>query len=216
MSLQDLPLKEEYRADRDEIATEFFIPCISNCIQYNVCVERVSLGGLTALAMGFDNFIRHKANMRIVSGHRFGAYDLGMISKMFESENRFASRNMRDGKIEILRQVINNGQLEIKVAVLNSEEMEGDFMEKIGIFVDEKGDKVMYTGSLSGAFDSSRNNFESIDVFTSWNDKSRTDMKMKNFEELWNNKTKYLQVYGFEDAVKNNIVKYSLQWAIPD
>lgn len=216
MTLQDLHLKDEYRSDRDDFMAEFFIPCISNCMQYDVCVEYVSLKSLTALVLGFDNFVRYKAKMRIVSGHKFGAYDLEMISKVFTSESRFVPKNIRDNKIEILRQLVNNGQLEIKVAVVSSEEMSGTFAEKTGIFTDEHGDSVAYTGDISSNGDIPNRKFGIIDVFTSWNDKSRIDTKMKNFEDLWANRTRYLQVCSFEDAVRNNIVRYSLHWATPD
>ncbi|MEK0353810.1 MAG: DNA repair helicase, partial [Nitrosopumilus sp.] len=58
--------------------------------------------------------------------------------------------------------------------------------------------------------------FESVDVFTSWNDKSRVERKVKDFEELWENKTKYVQVYDFMYAIKNNLLKYSSEWLYRD
>ena len=216
MGLRDIALKEEYRSDRDDIVTEFFVPCLSNCIEYDRCIEFVSLKSLTTLALGFDNFIRHKAKMRIVTGHRFGAYDLNMISRLFEVENLFKNRNIRDAKIKMLKKVVDNHQLEMKIAIPSSEEVAGSFTEKIGIFIDENDDVVAFTGTSSETFNTLNRNFESIDVFTSWNDKSRIETKIKDFEELWENNTKYVEVYSFEDAIRHNLVKYSSHWAIQD
>ena len=214
MGLRDISLKEEYRSDRDDIVTEFFVPCLSNCIEYDRCIEFVSLKSLTTLALGFDNFIRHKSKMRIISGHRFGAYDLDMISRLFGSEKSFGGVNIRDSKIKILKNIIDNHQLEMKIAILNSEDVAGSFAEKIGIFIDENDDAVTFTGTSNETFNTMNKNFESIDVFTSWNDKSRVETKIKNFEDLWENNTKYLDVFSFEDAIKHNLVKYSSHWAI--
>ena len=71
MSLRNLSLKEIYRSDRDDIISEFFVPCLANCIEYSRCVERISAKSLTTiiLAIGDDPDTR----VRIVSGHRFGA-----------------------------------------------------------------------------------------------------------------------------------------------
>ena len=57
-------------------------------------------------------------------------------------------------------------------------------------------------------------NFETIDVFTSWNDKSRVETKIKDFEKLWLDETSSVKVYDFEFAEKNNLLKYSSEWAV--
>ena len=216
MGLRDISIREEYRSDKNDIVTEFFVPCLGNCIEYDRCVEYVSLKSLTTLSLGFDDFIRHKAKMRIISGHRFGAHDLDMISRLYESENLFKMRDIKDAKIRLLKQVVENNQLEIKVAIPDSEEVEGAFTEKMGIFIDDRGDVVAFAGTSNEMFDMVGRNFESIDVFTSWNDRSRVDTKIRDFEELWENNTKYLEVYSFRDAIRHNLVKYSSHWAIRD
>ena len=216
MGLRDISLKEEYRSDRDDIVTEFFIPCLSNCIRYDRCIEFVSLKSLITLALGFDNFASHKAKMRIVTGHRFGANDLDIISRLFGSDKVFNGKNIKSSKLKLLKDVVNNNQLEMKIAISNSEEIAGSFTEKIGIFVDDADNIVAFTGTSNETFNTVNSNFESIDVFTSWNDQSRISTKIKDFEDLWNNETKYLDVSTFEDANRNNLIKYSTHWAIPD
>jgi hypothetical protein len=58
------------------------------------------------------------------------------------------------------------------------------------------------------------NNFESIDVFTSWNDKTRIETKIDDFEKLWTNQTNAVKVYDFDYAEEHNLLKYSSDWAI--
>ena len=55
-----------------------------------------------------------------------------------------------------------------------------------------------------------------MDVFTSWNDKSRVERKVKDFEDLWQNKTKHVEVYDFMYAEENNLLKYSSDWIMND
>ncbi len=176
----------------------------------------MSIKSLTTLALGLDNFVRHRAKMRIVTGHRFGAYDLDIISRMFEAENVFGTTKIRDSKLRVLKEIVDNRQMEIKVAIPNSEDIAGSFTEKIGIFADEGGNSVAFTGTSNETFNTTSRNFESIDVFTSWNDGSRVKIKTGDFNDLWENNTRYVEVYSFEDAIRHNLVKYSSRWAIQD
>lgn len=217
MGLRKISLKEEYRSDRDDIISEFFVPCLSNCIEYDRCIEYVSIKSLSTLALGFENFAKNKAKMRIITGHRFRASDLDLLSKLVINQNLDIKLNgnlIRDSKIRMLKEIVDNHKLEIKIAIPNSEYVVGSFTEKIGIFLDENDDVVAFTGTSNETFNSQNRNFESVDVFTSWNDKSRVETKIKDFEELWENKTKYVEVYDYEYAQQHNLLKYSSQWAL--
>ena len=85
---------------------------------------------------------------------------------------------IRDTKINRLRQAVNGNHLAVKVAVPNDEEISGIFTERVGIFTDKAGDVVAFTGTSSHTFDMQNQDFESVDVFTSWNDPSRTKTKI--------------------------------------
>ncbi|PIW33477.1 MAG: DNA repair helicase [Nitrosopumilales archaeon CG15_BIG_FIL_POST_REV_8_21_14_020_37_12] len=216
MALRDLRLKEEYRSDTDDIVSEFFFPCLSNCIEYDRCVDFLSIQTLASIAMAFDNFSEGKAKLRMITGHRFKISDLNLLTRLF-SENYTKADNvklMKDSKINKIRNIIENGQIEIKIAIPNSEQVTDSFSERIGIFRDENNDVVAFTGTSRGTVPSQTRDFESVDVFTSWNDKSRVERKMKDFEDLWQNKTKYVEVYDFAFAEKNNLLKYSSEWIL--
>ncbi len=218
MSLREIELQEEYRSDRNDIASEFFFPCLSNCIEYDICVDFLSIQTLATISMAFDNFVMGKAKLRIVTGHRFRAKDLDLFTKLFDEKytKSFKGKQIRNTKIEKIAKFFENGQIELKIAIPNSEEVVNSFSERIGIFRDQHDQVVAFTGTSSGSFSTQTIDFESVDVFTSWNDKSRVERKVKDFEELWENKTKYVQVYDFMYAIKNNLLKYSSDWVYKD
>ncbi|MFQ6025326.1 MAG: DNA repair helicase, partial [Nitrosopumilaceae archaeon] len=83
--------------------------------------------------------------------------------------------------------------------------------EKIGIFRDSNNDTIAFTGTSNETFSNKTRNFECIDVYTSWNDKQRIDLKIQDFENLWDNNTKYVDVYDFKYADKNNLLKYTAE-----
>jgi HKD family nuclease len=217
LGLRQISLKEEYRSDRDNLIEEFFIPCLDNCIEYDRAVEYATLKSLTGYYFGLKSFLENNVQIRIVTGHRLRTSDLNILSKLYGKKNGMLFKKLspnKEKKISVLNQMIKTNKLKIKIAIPNSEEVYGSFGEKIGIFHDENDDIVAFTGTSNETFDPLSRNFESIDVFTSWNDKSRVDIKTNDFENLWLNKTKNISVYDLEYAINNNLLNYSAEWAL--
>jgi len=234
LTLRDLSLKQEYRSDKDDVVTEFFIPCLTNSIQYDRTIEFITVKSLSTLTFGLENIQDHHAKIRLISGHRFSTHDLNVLTKLFDhhEKRRFSGHLLRDNKIgkmildkkienliiddkiQHLESKIRDYKLEVKVAIPNSEYVDGVFEERLGVFRDTNDDVVAFSGTSNATFDAENRNFESVDVFTSWDDKSRVEQKIKNFEDLWTNKTNYVQVYDLPYAERNNLLKYSTDWAI--
>jgi len=225
LTLRDLPLKQEYRSDKDDVVSEFFIPCLTNSIQYDRTIEFISVKSLSTLTFGLENIQDHHAKIRLVSGHRFSTSDLNSIVKLFDQHNtsrlngRINLDNkignfIQDAKIRQLKKIIEDFKLEVKVAIPNSEYVDGVFDERMGIFRDTNDDVVAFSGTSNVTFDAENRNFESVDVFTSWDDKTRVDNKIKNFEDLWANRTKYVEIYDLVYAEKKNLLKYTTEWAV--
>jgi len=218
LGLKNIELKEEYRSDKDDIVAEFFFPCLGNCIEYDRCVDFLSIQTLATISMAFDNFSSGNAKLRMVTGHRFRIGDLNLFTKLFSEKftKSFEGKLIRDTKIQKLQNIVNNGQIELKIAIPNSEQVANSFSERIGIFRDGDDEVVAFTGTSRESFSTQTRDFESVDVFTSWNDKSRVERKMKDFQDLWDNKTKYVDVYDFMFAEENNLLKYSSEWIMQD
>ena len=224
MGLRDLGLKQEYRSYRDDVVSEFFIPCLTNSIQYDRTIEFISVKSLSTLTFGLEDIQDHHAKIRLVSGHRFSTSDLNSIVRLFDHhtsrlngrinlDNKIGNF-IQDAKIRQLKKIIEDFKLEVKVAIPNSEYVDGAFEERMGIFRDTNDDVVAFSGTSNVTFDVENRNFESVDVFTSWDDKTRVDNKIKNFEDLWANRTKYVEIYDLVYAEKKNLLKYTTEWAV--
>ena len=204
--------------------SEFFIPCLTNSIQYDRTIEFISVKSLSTLTFGLEDIQDHHAKIRLVSGHRFSTSDLNSIVRLFDNhtsrlngrinlDNKIGNF-IQDAKIRQLKKIIEDFKLEVKVAIPNSEYVDGVFEERMGIFRDTNDDVVAFSGTSNVTFDAENRNFESVDVFTSWDDKTRVDNKIKNFEDLWANRTKYVEIYDLIYAEKKNLLKYTTEWAV--
>ena len=218
LGLREIELKEEYRSDKNDIVAEFFFPCLGHCIEYDRCVDLLSIETLATIAMAFENFSEGKAKIRMITGHRFKTRDLNLFTKLFSEKytKSFKGKQIKDVKIQKLQNIVNNGQIELKIVIPNSEEIAESFSERIGIFRDDEDQAVAFTGTSKESFSTQTRDFESVDVFTSWNDKSRVERKMEDFEALWENKTKNVEVCDFMFAEENNLLKYSSDWVAQD
>ena len=186
MGLRDVQLREEYRSDRNDIVAEFFIPCLSNCVEYNRCVDFISIQTLATIAMAFDNFISGKAKLRMITGHKFRISDLNIFTKLFSEKytKGFEGVFIKNSKIQRLQDFVNNNQIDLKIAIPNSEYITNSFSERIGIFVDAEGQAIAFTGTSRESFSSQTRDFESVDVFTSWSDDTRVKRKIQDFEDF--------------------------------
>ena len=215
MVLKNLSLKLQYRTDVDNLVTEFFVPCLSNSIEDDRAVQYVTLKSISTLSLGLQNFADHDGKIRIITGHRYSTTDLDIMGKIFNKKNStFSISAIHGHKLEILQKMVQKNKIQIKIAIPRSEHVDGSFSERIGIFRDEEGEMVAYTGTSNETFNTENRNFESVDVYTSWNDRPRVDIKVNDFEKLWNNETKYIQIHDFAYAYQNNLLKYDSSWAI--
>ncbi len=89
----------------------------------------------------------------------------------------------------------------------------GLYHEKIGVFYDvspsEGGSRVAFSGSANETRGGLIDNFESIDVYWSWDDEQgRVERKEDQFERLWTGKTQGLEVVPFTDVAAEVLRPY--------
>ncbi len=214
VTLRNLVLKDEYRSDRDDLISEFLAPCLGNCNQFDRSIEFVTAKSVTAILGGFQNIVDKEVKIRIVTGHRFNSEDLGLLTKILDDikKNRQSYKeNSADFETyDVLKKIIQTEKLQIKIAIPRSDNRDGFFAENVGIFKDLEGNSVVFRGMSNETF-SNNKNFESIDVFTSWKEKSRTETKIRNFEDLWNDTTSNVRVYDIQTALKNKLLRYNFR-----
>jgi len=215
LSFKMMDVKEEYRSDEDNLINDFFYPCFSTCVEYNRCIEFLSVGMLKTIFTIYDNFGSGAAKLKIVAGHKFRPTDLDLLSIILsKSRNPFEKRNVKNITIQLLRDAFERGQIELKIAIANEELLEESFSDKLGIFHDRDGQAVVYVSTSRESFATRKKGFESVDVYTSWRDETRVKKKIENFERLWANKMEHIDVYDFEHAQQSGFLKYWSDWVL--
>ena len=216
MGLKNIDLEKEYRSSENDIVNEFYIPLLKESIYYKRAVGFFSSSSLKEISKGLEYFIENNGKIEIVTSPNLKEEDIEAIKKGYELRNDIIKNCLlRELKIPeteeekkelgILAYLISKNILDIKIAFIKNKNNIGIYHEKLGIFEDNKGDKVVFTGSLNETSTAMLLNYETIDVFTSWNDLERVQKKEKAFNNIWNNKEKNIEVLEFPE-LKNEII----------
>ncbi len=229
--LGELPLRPEYRSDGDDLLRDFYLPCLGCSSLYRRAVGYFTSRGLAVAAQGVTSMIDRGGRMLLVASPLFDADDLEAIRRGYEAREEIVARALIrqlnsspseaaiEDRLSYLAWLVAHDRLEIRVAVPTSGDghvRTGIYHEKLGLFSDERDNVVAFTGSPNETAGGLVDNFESIDVFWSWDDpQERVPRKVANFERLWENRTAGLDVVAFPEAVQRALLKFRPSHAQP-
>ncbi|MGW0206147.1 DEAD/DEAH box helicase family protein [Streptomyces sp. NPDC003233] len=215
--LRTANLHADYRSDRCDIVREFYVPALDAAATYDRAVGYFSASVLAVLGQGLEDFAARGGTMRIVASPQLTADDVEQIHAGYELRavlEQAAARDLEQaaqdpraasglGKLGLL---IADGRLDIKLAYISSHDRVGIYHEKIGIFRDGH-DLVAFKGSANETMPGLVGNFESIEVFRTWEpgDRSRAVRISQDFEDLWDDRTPLLRVIDFTRAAHSVI-----------
>ncbi len=215
MSLRQLNLQLSYRTGRGDMVKGLFVPCLEQSILYRRAAGYFTSFGLGLAARGVASLASRKGVMRLVASPHLEPGDVEALRSATERPQEIlrsiVSRNMTEIEDAILKDRLNalawlaaSGCLQIRLALRLDEDggiARGIFHEKTGIFTDDDGDHVAFSGSSNETAGGLVENFESVDVFRSWNDPDgRVAQKISDFDALWENTTPGLKVLDFTAA----------------
>lgn len=221
MSLKDLVLRNQYRSDLFNLIDAFYIPCLKQAGTYDRAVGFFSSTSLVLAAQGLTAFAEGGGKMRLIASPCLSSEDVEAIEQGLKQRQEVVTEVLLREIDREMEQVVKNRFaclawllrqeiLEIKLAIPRNIRQRGIYHEKLGIFSDAEGNQVVFTGSANESATALSDNFECIDVFRSWRvgDEERIQEKVENFQRLWNNQTRTLEILEFPEAVRRSLLKY--------
>ncbi len=216
-TLDSYPFDISYRSDRHSLIRSFFIPAMARSNLYQRAVGYFTSTSLARAAKGIATLIGNEGRIQLIASPNLTEEDIKAINDGYKTREGAAKEASRRSFPELLNKLekerlaalswlISENRLEIKLAIRidkNGNVVRGIYHEKIGIFHDDQGNSVAFTGSSNESESGFISNFESIDVYKSWDDPSgRVAQKQGDFERLWNNETKHLDVLDFNEVTE--------------
>ena len=221
-NLRDLQISDSYRTDTDDMVRDFYVPCLGHAAKYDRAVGYFTSGSLALASAGINELERSGGRVRLVASPQLREEDLERINQGYEYRRIIDQALIREletldslssrqlAALGIVGRMIAHRQLDVKIAISRSSRGIGIYHEKIGIITDAADDSVAFNGSLNETVSAMLNNFESIEVFRSWEpaDKARVDRIRNRFELLWQNQTSQLEVIDFPEAAREKLISF--------
>ena len=227
--LSELRLKTAYHKGRDDIARDFYLPSMKRATQLDRAVAYFRSSAFIISWPALRSFVADGGSFRILCSQVLADADIEALNEGYsgrvdqelaarfqaEVEGMLADPVLR-APARVLAALVANGSLELQIAVLSNQQMRGAsgriFHDKLGIFRDGFGNRVMFKGSMNETWNglSADGNLESVDVAASWmgrRDLERTNFEEAYFEELWRHDYPGLVVRPFPEVAREEFVK---------
>ncbi len=220
LSFRDIEIKTEYRSFRDDIVRDFYIPLLKHSCKYQRAVGFFSSTALIEISEGICELVKNGGSIELIASPKLSEEDIEAIEKgiklreeviedrintsIFEPKNEY-----EEERLNLLVNLIANNILEIKIAVIDKDNSIGMFHEKLGLLYDNDGNVIAFSGSMNESTMAFAHNYESIDVFKSWEfDKLRVESKIKAFEAIWEDEEPNIRTLDFPEASRQKLFKY--------
>jgi superfamily II DNA or RNA helicase len=230
VSFLHLDLKRDYDSEKDDILRDFYIPVLSRAKKYFRLAGFFSSSTLAVAAKGMTTFAKNQGNMKLVVGARLQKRDVEAIREgleepekviagmMLEELEQIEEEFVRD-HVKALAWLVAKNQLSIRVAIVTDKYgqpidydtalRQGIFHQKVGVFEDEDGNLISFSGSVNESAAAWEDNIEEFKVFRSWVDaeKEYFDADLTKFNKFWEGNARRTRVVDIPEAIRKKLIE---------
>ena len=221
MPLTDIPFRRDYTPENcADFVADFYEPALAQAVRYDRTTYTFSAAGLQTAARGVAGLLANGGCIRLICDHKVtpethaailaGRRQAQAVLRQDVAPTDLTAVTPDDiaGKraLDLLTWLVAENRLDIRVAIVPDD---GLFHEKMGIIVDATGNCVAFHGSLNETRAGVQDNYESFDVFTSWQDPARAADKVEQFETLWRGQSRRACVIPLPDEYDAYLREYA-------
>jgi superfamily II DNA or RNA helicase len=232
-NLSELPMHTSYHKGRDNIAEDFYLPCMFRASEYDRAVGYFRSTAFIVAWPALRDFVERGGRIRVLCSQVLASDDIAALergyaarvnerisAKLLEEVRSILRDDVLRAPARILAALVARGTLELQIAILQETTIRSAqgriFHDKLGIFRDIYGNVVIFKGSMNETWTglSADGNLESVDVAASWmgaRDLERTRIEEAYFLELWNNRYPTLVVRPFPEVAREELERSAEQ-----
>ncbi|NPU64718.1 DEAD/DEAH box helicase family protein [Bradyrhizobium sp. 83012] len=233
--LSELNLRTSYHKGRDDIANDFYLPCMRRATEYDRAVGYFRSTVFLIAWPALRKFIEQGGRIRILCSQVLAEQDIAALEAGYSArvDEILNARLLEEVKsllreetilvpAKILAALVAQGSIDLQIAVLRDTQVRGAsgriFHDKLGIFRDATSNIVIFKGSMNETWAglSADGNLESIDVAASWmgaRDLERARTEEAYFTDLWNDNYPTLRVRPFPQIAREELASQaSVEW----
>ncbi len=207
----------------------FFDPVLNCAVTYDVGVGYFTSGWIADTAYGISRFAKSRGKARWIVGHEIQEKDIESIihskdvadkkfqaKRIFEEDVDDVFSALKENARLVLAWLIRDGIVRLRIAVPINK-LSGIYHAKNGIFSDQAGNEIAFSGSYNLTSRAS-SNWETIEIFRSWSSdevRQRCVLKKQEFETIWQDKDPNLLVVEPSFKALEKIKAYAVSGTRP-
>ncbi len=211
MLLPDANWKRRYESPPDRLIESFYVPAFAAATRYDRAVGFFSSALLASIAPSIDDFVLRGGKMRLMtSPANLSDADLLAMGKGEDIRDRLKAdlvaaasapvptALLRD-RLSLLTWMIATGRLEVRIALRELANGYALFHEKIGVFEDEAGNWMTFTGSPNETSAAAWKHSESFPVHRSWlgeDQRAYAVEERTRFNDLWDEEVEGVRIWS--------------------
>lgn len=230
MSFTELGVKSSYDSDSDDILNDFYIPVLTDSVEYYRLAGFFSSSALAIAARGIRGLLKNDGKMKLVAGAMLKKEDINAIRQGLEKPEEVIKRvaitdidSIEDefirNHVRALGWLIAKQKLDIRIAIVKNKNgipmdtqtisETGIFHMKVGVLTDRDGNRISFSGSINETGRAWTENIEEIKVFRSWIEAEYEHFKSDydKFNKYWNGETDRVEIFGMPEALKQKLIK---------
>ena len=218
MGFLNIDIKSEYRSRLDNVIKDFYVPVLKQAVLYKRAVGFFSSTALVEMSAGICGLVKNGGKIQLIASPHLSANDIEAINNGLKRRDDVIEEALirqlsepigaeETARLNLLSNLIAAGVLEIKIAFLETDNTVGMFHEKMGLMYDNDQNIIAFSGSMNESFNAFRQNYEAVDVFTSWtSDENRVMAKQAAFNAMWNDYEPSIRVRDFPKVDRKSVV----------
>ena len=207
MVFRDWEPKEEYHTDSDNVAEDFYRPCMRDAVRYDRISGYFSSAIYLIVWSEIVDFAKRGGKIRVICSPSLSTSDAASIAEAYRALD---DAELAESLLQEYHELLNNpsltnpakalaglivdGVVDLRIAQVSPEAKASSrsmFHDKTGLFFDDNVDAIGFRGGINETYLGLAvgGNVDSIDVWTSWSDRdaSRITTNSARFERMWNN-----------------------------
>lgn len=231
--LSQLNLQVAYHKGRDDIARDFYLPCMERAQRYDRAVGYFRSTAFLIAWPALKGFVARGGQIQVLCSQLLADQDVEALEKGYAGRaDEALGERLREEVASLLRDpvlrqpatilagLVARGTLNLQIAILRETELASAhgriFHDKLGIFHDQRGNRVVFKGSMNETWSglAADGNLESVDVAASWlggRDLERCNIEQAYFDDLWSWRYPGLLVRPFPEVARDELSR-----AVPD
>jgi len=213
----ELNLKKVYDTETSNLIKDFYVPVLSNSVKYKRITGYFSAGSLSAAAQGIFSFIINNGHYQLIMGNQISNDDFNALAQGVNEPEKLLNFDLNDcvnsnsqskiNNLKLLSWMIASKKIDIKIAFAKNSS-QAIFHEKIGIFEDNKGNILSFSGSVNETASGWNSNIEEFKVFKGWAEEERPYLSndIEKFEKYWNGLSDSVLVIDLPIAIEKKLL----------